>query len=86
MPIPKQLFEPDREGPLRGVRVGDQVKIHGAHKDSVYVVQSARVVQPDDVDVLKATREPVLTLITCYPFRFIGPAPERFVVRAVLAK
>jgi len=71
--------------PLRGVRVGDRVHLHGALKDSVYIVQSARVVQPDEVEVLKPTREPVLTLITCYPFRYIGPAPERFVVRAVLA-
>jgi sortase A len=70
---------------LRGIRVGDLVKIHRAHKDSAYVVQSARVVEPDEVDVLKPTAEPALTLITCYPFRFIGPAPERFVVRAVLA-
>ena len=71
---------------LRGIRVGDVVKIHRPHKDSAYVVQSARVVEPDDVDVLKPTKEPALTLITCYPFRFIGPAPERFVVRAVLTQ
>jgi sortase A len=51
----------------------------------VYIVKSARVVEPDEVDVLKPTAQPALTLITCYPFRYIGPAPERFVVRAVLA-
>lgn len=71
--------------PLRGIRVGDVVKIHRSRRDSAYVVQSARVVEPDEVDVLGPTTEPALTLITCYPFRFIGPAPERFVVRAVLA-
>jgi sortase A len=71
---------------LRNIRVGDIVKIHRPQKDSAYVVQSARVVEPDEVDVLKPTPEPALTLITCYPFRFIGPAPERFVVRAVLAR
>jgi sortase A len=71
---------------LRGIRVGDLVKIHRPQRDSAYVVQSARVVEPDEVDVLKPTPEPALTLITCYPFRFIGPAPERFVVRAILAK
>jgi sortase A len=70
---------------LRGIRVGDVVKIHRPRRDSNYVVQSARVVEPDEVDVLGPTTEPALTLITCYPFRFIGPAPERFVVRAVLA-
>jgi sortase A len=71
---------------LRGIEVGDLVKIHRPQRDSAYVVQSARVVEPDEVDVLKPTAEPALTLITCYPFRFIGPAPERFVVRAVLAQ
>ena len=71
---------------LRGIRVGDLVKIHRPQRDSAYVVQSARVVEPDEVDVLKPTPEPALTLITCYPFRFIGPAPERFVVRALLAQ
>jgi sortase A len=72
--------------PLRGIRVGDVVKIHTEPKDSVYVVEYARIVEPDEVDVLKPTPEPALTLITCYPFRYIGPAPERFVVRAVLAR
>jgi sortase A len=71
--------------PLRGIRIGDRVKIHQRGGDDVYIVKSARVVQPNEVDVLKPTAEPSLTLITCYPFRFIGPAPERFVVRAVLA-
>ncbi len=72
--------------PLRKIRVGDLVRIHRRPNDSIYIVQSARVVEPDEVDVLKPTAEPVLTLITCYPFRFIGPAPERFVVRAVRAR
>lgn len=72
--------------PLRGIRIGDRVKIHQRAGDDVYIVKSARVVQPDEVDVLKPTAEPSLTLITCYPFRFIGPAPERFVVRAVLIR
>jgi sortase A len=43
------------------------------------------VVQPQDTYVLNPTPQPALTLITCYPFTYIGAAPERFVVRAVLA-
>jgi sortase A len=70
--------------PLRNVRVGDTVRIHAPNKDSVYVVESTTVVQPEDTYVLDATTQPALTLITCYPFRYIGPAPERFIVRAVL--
>jgi sortase A len=72
--------------PLRGIRVGDVVNVHSPSRDSVYIVQSARVVEPDEVEVLQPTTDQVLTLITCYPFRFIGPAPERFVVRALLAR
>jgi len=72
--------------PLRGIRIGDRITVHETRRDHVYVVNSARVVQPDDVGVMKPTAEPSLTLITCYPFRFIGPAPERFVVRAVLVR
>jgi sortase A len=71
--------------PLRNIREGDVVKIHTPPGDSVYIVKSARVVEPDEVDVLKPTPQPALTLITCYPFRYVGPAPERFVVRAILA-
>ena len=70
--------------PLRNIRVGDTVRMHAPNRDSVYVVESTTVVEPDDTYVLDATTRPALTLITCYPFRFIGPAPERFIVRAVL--
>jgi sortase A len=69
--------------PLRDIRVGDLIRIHQPRGDQEYIVQSARVVEPDEVDVLNPTPDPALTLITCYPFRYIGPAPERFVVRAV---
>ncbi len=70
--------------PLRGIRVGDLVRIETAGKKKTdYFVASMRVVGPDEVDVLRSTPQPALTLITCYPFRYIGPAPERFVVRAV---
>jgi len=43
---------------------------------------SARIVRPTDVGVLNPTGTEVLTLVTCYPFYFVGPAPNRFIVRA----
>ncbi len=43
-----------------------------------------RVVSPDDISALAASKTPVLTLVTCYPFRFLGSAPNRLVVRARL--
>ncbi len=51
-----------------------------------YVVVSTRVVNPDEVWVLSNTDDSVLTLITCYPFSYVGNAPQRFIVRAVLAE
>ncbi len=68
--------------PLRGIRAGDVIKVRTVSAERTYVVESTRVVDPSDVSVLDPTREPVLTLVTCYPFRFVGPAPERFIVRA----
>ena len=41
-----------------------------------------RIVLPEDVSVLQPTEEPALTLVTCYPFYFVGSAPKRFIVRA----
>lgn len=48
-----------------------------------YIVKWKAVVAPTYVEALAPTRNPTLTLITCYPFRYIGPAPKRFIVRAV---
>lgn len=47
-----------------------------------YVVESTEIVSPNDVGVLDASRHPELTLITCYPFYYVGPAPKRFIVHA----
>ena len=70
---------------LRDVRKGDEIvftTVQGRHR---YVVDDIRVVNPNDVSVLEPTPRPVLTLVTCYPFNYIGSAPERFIVRAVLS-
>ena len=45
-----------------------------------------QIVDPLEVSVLDPTEVTMLTLITCYPFYFVGPAPERFIVRATLQK
>jgi len=48
-----------------------------------YRVVSTKIVNPDDVGVLDSSEEEILTLVTCYPFYFVGSAPNRFIVRAV---
>ncbi|MBI4470841.1 MAG: class D sortase [Acidobacteria bacterium] len=67
---------------LRKVQDDDLITLQTAHGSFEYRVQSMKVVDPGDLDTLRPTREPTLTLITCYPFHFIGPAPKRFIVRA----
>jgi sortase A len=69
--------------PLRRVAVGDEVAIKSHAERVLYRVQSVRVVRPEDAEVLDNTPEDVVTLVTCYPFHFIGAAPKRFVVRAM---
>jgi sortase A len=68
--------------PLRNVRGGDVITLKTQQGDFEYVVESTAVVGPSDVRVLQPTGRPTLTLITCFPFFYLGPAPDRFVVRA----
>lgn len=67
---------------LEGVRAGDLIRFSTSGRMYAYQVQWSRVVEPDRVDTLDPTRVPSLTLVTCYPFSFVGRAPKRFVVRA----
>jgi sortase A len=68
--------------PLKQVAVGDVIRVTTPHGASTYRVDETRIVAPEDVWVLAPTRHPMLTLITCYPFSYVGHAPQRFVVRA----
>jgi sortase A len=67
---------------LQNIHLGDDIFLDTSEGPSQYRVTSARVVNPNEVSVLAPTDDPVLTLITCYPFSVLGPAPDRFVVRA----
>jgi LPXTG-site transpeptidase (sortase) family protein len=70
---------------LEGVATGDSILVTTTNACFVYRVDATEVVEPDRVDVLESSGVPELTLITCYPFRYIGPAPQRFIVKARLA-
>ena len=67
---------------LEGVREGDRVRFSTSGKTYTYEVEWSQVVEPDRVDTLDPTPVPSLTLVTCYPFTYVGRAPKRFVVRA----
>lgn len=74
-----------RDGFFRGlkdVRAGDEIAIETGSGQEVYRVERMWVVNPEDVSVLDPTSSRSITLVTCYPFYFVGSAPQRFIVRA----
>jgi sortase A len=68
--------------PLRDIRLGDEIKFKTRERSFEYVVEAIEVVAPTDIRVLETSTGHDLTLVTCFPFHFVGPAPKRFVVRA----
>jgi sortase A len=67
---------------LKDIRKNDEIQFQAATGLFRYQVEWVKVVAPDDLSVLSPSSESALTLVTCYPFYFVGPAPKRFVVRA----
>jgi len=70
--------------PVRNLRIGDMLTVTTADGVYDYRVDRTMIVNPEDVYVLDPTDHPTLTLVTCYPFTFIGHAPQRFIVKASL--
>ena len=69
---------------LRDIRPDDEIRLVTPDGTFTYHVERTNVVDPQDVWVLNPTDHPTLTLVTCYPFTYIGSAPRRFIVRASL--
>ncbi|MBZ5618979.1 MAG: class D sortase [Acidobacteriia bacterium] len=67
---------------LRGIHENDLIHFETLGGNYVYQVETTQIVKPQDVGVLKAGEHPELTLITCYPFYYVGSAPDRFIVKA----
>jgi len=67
---------------LGDLRTGDSIGFSTTDGEFRYEVESLSVVGPEDVEVLASSQEKVLTMVTCYPFFYIGNAPKRFIVRA----
>jgi sortase A len=68
--------------PLRNIRKNDRIIVSTLDGTYEYMVQTTKIVSPSDVSVLKASAAKELTLVTCYPFYYVGSAPRRFVVHA----
>ena len=74
-----------RDGFFRGLKdiaVGDRIELKTVHGDVYYEVSSIEIVEPSDVSVLAPTVEDTITLVTCYPFYYVGHAPKRYIVKA----
>ena len=75
-----------RDGFFRGlkdVNIGDAIELETLHETQTYRIERAWIVAPEDVSVLDPTPAQSITLVTCYPFYFVGSAPERYIIRAV---
>jgi sortase A len=68
--------------PLKDIAVGDTLVLESLGKTTTFIVEELQIVVPTDVWVLEPTEKPSVTLVTCYPFYFVGSAPQRFIVRA----
>ena len=76
-----------RDGFFRGLKeisTGDVIELVTTSGTDVYLVDQIRITSPSDLSVLKPRDKPSLTLVTCYPFYFVGPAPRRYIVEASL--
>jgi sortase A len=70
---------------LRNIKVGDRIDLEEPGRMETYIVDQLEIVNPANVNVLRSSGKPALTLVTCYPFYYIGTAPQRFIVHASLA-
>ncbi len=76
-----------RDGFFRGlkdIKIGDHIEVEEPDRVETYVVDSLEIVSPKNISVLRSTNKPALTLVTCYPFYYIGEARQRFIVHATL--
>jgi len=76
-----------RDGFFRGLKdieLGDTIELQLPGGTDRYAVSQIQVVAPEDTYVLRQQSEPTLTLVTCYPFYYVGSAPKRYVVTAYI--
>jgi len=68
---------------LKDIQLGDAVELVLQDRTDQYVVTQTQIVAPEDTGVLAQTTTPTLTLVTCFPFYYVGSAPKRFIVTAL---
>ena len=70
---------------LKDIQVGDSIELLVKNRTLNYEVRNVEIVYPNNTEVLRSNAEPEITLVTCFPFYFVGSAPQRFIVHAFLA-
>jgi sortase A len=70
--------------PLKDAREGDIIEVQRKSQTDRYIVSKIKIVFPSDTSVLNNTTDSTLTLVTCYPFYFVGAAPQRYIIQASL--
>ncbi|HXJ11579.1 MAG TPA: class D sortase [Candidatus Limnocylindrales bacterium] len=76
-----------RDGFFRGLKdivPGDVIELVNGGRTEHYVVKQIQIVNPEDTSVLRPTSSSTLTLVTCFPFYYVGSAPQRYIVTAVI--
>jgi sortase A len=79
-------FAGHRDGFFRGlqhVRKGQLIRLQTGEQEFVYEIEEISIVEPHDTEVLLPRESEVITLVTCFPFYFVGNAPQRYIVTAV---
>lgn len=71
---------------LKDIKAGDAIELKTRNGIDTYTVEKIQIVAPRDVSVLREQETHALTLVTCYPFYFIGSAPQRYIVTAFLTQ
>src|SRR4029077_11374237 len=68
----------------KDIALGDFVELEGAGSTKQYVINQIQIVRPEDTFVLIPTSTATFTLVTCFPFYYVGSAPQRYIVTAVI--
>jgi sortase A len=68
--------------PLKDIELGDRIELETARGSLTYEVSSITITEPSDISVLAPTQGRTITLVTCYPFYYVGHAPKRYIVKA----
>ena len=71
---------------LRNIKVGDMIELESLKRVVLYKITDIRIARPTDTQWLDSSSKDIITIITCYPFDYVGPAPKRYIVRGRISQ